>query len=159
MTCPHIYTEEEALQLEIDCSSCAGANDLLNNRCLAGVMQIIAARAAPEAIILKRFIHKRYRGETVRLAALAARELATLNRAIASSEPPSDRKCRTCPSSKGLAMVAMRRRLVSNPIKYMPGEGDNLSEYSGGLIVEGCPKSRKCVDEAIAVSVILSGVE
>ncbi len=157
--CPHNYTEEEALQLEIDCSSCAGANDLMNNRCLTGAMNIIAAGAVPEAIILKRFIHKRYRGETVRLAGLAARELATLNRAIASAETPSDRKCRTCQSSKELALTAMRRRLLSNPIGYMPGKESNPSELAEGLLVEGCPKTRKCVDDALAVSVLLSGGE
>jgi len=157
--CPHNYTEEEALQLEIDCGSCAGANDLMNNRCLTGVMNIIAAGAEPEAIILKRFIHKRYRGEAVKIAALAARELATLNRAIASVEPPSDRKCRTCPSSKELAMVAMRRRLLSNPTKYMPEVGADPSQLAEELTVNGCPMTRRCVAEALAVSVLLSGVE
>jgi hypothetical protein len=157
--CPHNYTEEDALQLEIDCGSCTGANDLMNNRCLTGVMNIIAAGAVPEAIILKRFIHKRYRGDAVRLAALAARELATLNRAIASAETPSDKKCRTCPSSKELAMIAMRRRLLSSPIKYMPGKGADPSQLAEELTVQGCPMARRCVDEALAVSVLLSGGE
>jgi hypothetical protein len=113
----------------------------------------------PEAVILKRFIHKRYRGEAVRLAALAARELASLNRAIASAETPSDRKCRTCPSSKELAMVAMRRKLISNPAKYFPRDKAILSEVVAELMAGGCPKARTCVDEALAVSVLFSGVE
>ena len=157
--CPHKYTEEEALQLEIDCSSCAGANDLMSNRCLTGVMNIIAAGAAPVAIILKRFIHKRYRGVAVKLAALAARELATLNRAIASAETPSDKKCRTCPSSKEQVMIALRRRLLASPIKYVPGNGVDRSKLADELTIEECQTSRRCVDEALAVSVLLSGVE
>jgi hypothetical protein len=157
--CPHNYTEEEALQLEIDCGSCTGANDLVNDRCLTGVMNVIAAGAVPEAIILKRFIHKRYRGDAVRLAALVARELATLNRAIASAETPSDKKCRTCASSKELVMLAMKRRLLASPTKYMPGKGTDRSKLVEELTVVSCPMARKCIDEALAVSVLLSGVE
>lgn len=123
------------------------------------MMNIIAAGAVPEAIILKRFIHKRYRGDAVKMAALAARELATLNRAIASAETPSDKKCRTCPSSKELAMVAMRRKLLASPTKYMPGGGADPAELAKELTAEGCPMARRCVVEALAVSVLLSGVE
>lgn len=157
--CPHNYSEEEALQLEIDCGSCAGANDLMNNRCLTGVMRIIAVGAEPEAIILKRFIHKRYRGEAVRLAALAASELATLNRAIASAEIPSDKKCRTCPCSKEKTMLALRRKLLSGPTSYFLGKGKEDSNLVEELIVEGCPKARGCVADALTVSVLMSGAD
>src|SRR4030065_369296 len=96
--CSHEYLEDDDLVLSIDCNACAGAHDLSNQRCYAGVLNILASGAQPDSIVLRRYIDKRYRGEAVKAAALAASERASPRRGIAALEPPSDRRCRTCPA-------------------------------------------------------------
>ncbi len=118
--CPHQYGEDEGLQLEIDCSECQGAQDLANSRCVSGILNVMMTGAVPTAIILKRFIHKRYRGESIGPLALVASELSALNRAIASAEKPSDKRCRTCGASRERVLMAMKRRLLENPTEYLP---------------------------------------
>lgn len=148
--CPHEYAEEEELQLEIDCVSCKGAQDLNNRKCLSAILNILVAGARPETIILKRFTHKRFRGKVVRVASTAASQLALLNRAIASTVTPSDKHCRTCPASAQSLLVFMKRHLVEDPSTYvasLPGLKLLIREQLGSV---RCDKNDDCICEALS---------
>jgi hypothetical protein len=129
--CPHKYAEEERIILEIDCSDCSGAQDLENTKCLVGVMRIICGGAEPGAVILKRSLHKRYRDNTVSLLRASASELVRLNRALSSTERPSDKRCRTCPASRENVLKTLRRRLLSDPRGYLSNPDRLLGGCSG----------------------------
>lgn len=147
-SCPHEFTGAEGLQLEVDCEACGGAQDLLNRRCLAGLVNVIVRNAVPDTIILKRFMHKRYRNETVRLVADAASELSALTRALTSASIPSDRKCRTCPCSTGKLIAEMRKSLLQDPEAYLlePGRVGSLLDSAASR--SGCERARECVEKA-----------
>lgn len=148
--CPHEYAEEEELQLEIDCVSCKGAQDLNNRQCLSAVLNVLIAGARPDTIILKRYAHKRYRGKVVTMASAAASQLAMLNRAIASTETPSDKHCRTCPASAQNLLACMKRILVEDPSTYvasLPGLYLFIRERLGSV---KCGRDDTCVCEALS---------
>ncbi len=155
--CPHEYSEDEGLQLEIDCSACQGAQDLTNSRCVSGILNVLVTGAVPRAVILKRFIHKRYRGESVESVALVASELSALNRAIASAEKPSDKRCRTCSASRERILMAMKRRLLENPAGYLPGHRNMAAELASRFRSDQCSDSDKCIENALSTSVV--GIE
>jgi hypothetical protein len=156
--CPHEYSEEDGLQLEIDCSDCQGAQDLSNRKCVSGILNVISASTEPDAIILKRFIHKRYRGEPVKRVAAMASELATLNRAIASAERPSDRRCRTCPASAERVLDAARRMLLENPLGYLGERRAILSGLRAAHTRCECTRADACVEAALSTSLLHEGV-
>jgi len=142
------------MQLEIDCTSCAGAHDLDNNKCLTGVINVMSDGTEPETIVLKRFIHKRYRGDQVRHAAYAAVELSTLNRAIDSIEELSDKQCRTCPASMMQICGALKRRLLENPIQYLKSNRQivmSIRERTN----DKCSRTRACISKGLSVSTVL----
>lgn len=155
--CSHSFSDDEGLQLEIDCSECAGAHDLKNNKCLTGIVNVMSVGAEPEAIILKRFIHKRYRGDLVRRAALAAVELAALNRALIAVEPPSDKRCRTCQASAEQVVTAMKRRLLENPVEYVSSNEKIVEDIESVALFHACENARACVDRGISVSALQRG--
>ena len=72
LACPHTYQEEDELRLEIDCSSCPGPQDVMNRRCMTGMVNILCSEAVPRTVILKRHIHKRYRESALEGAFRAA---------------------------------------------------------------------------------------
>ncbi len=148
--CPHDYSEFEGLQLEIDCSKCNGAHDLDNKKCLSAVMNVLANGAQPDTIILKRFIHKRYRGQAVELASKAAGTLAALNRAIASAQRPSDKRCRTCPASMDQVLVAMRHALLDDPVGYVQSPARVLRGLRICLPRIECERAVSCFDSALS---------
>lgn len=152
--CPHTFSEDNGIQLEIDCSQCAGAHDLRNSKCLTGVVNVMSLGAEPEVIILKRFIHKRYRGEFVRQVVSAATELAALNRALASSEPPSDKHCRTCTVSMEHVIAAMRRKLIENPAIYVSSAESAFSDIETKALSHACAKARACIDKGLSFSTL-----
>ena len=155
--CPHSYSDEEGVQLEIECSECAGAHDLGNSKCLTGILNVMSTGAEPEAIILKRFIHKRYRGEAVRRAASAAAELAALNRAIVAAEPSSDKRCRTCPASTEQIAAAMKRKLLENPAEYVSSVETAVKDIETVAFSHACENARACADKGFSVSILLRG--
>ena len=155
--CPHSFSDDEGLQLEIDCSDCAGAHDLKNNKCLTGIVNVMSAGAEPDAIILKRFIHKRYRGDLVRRLASAAAELAALNRALVAVEPPSDKRCRTCPASAEQVVTAMKRKLLENPVEYVSSMVTAVRDIESIAVSHACDRARACVDRGLSVSVLRRG--
>ncbi len=155
--CPHKYTEDEGLQLEIDCVDCAGAHDLTNSKCMAGVMNVVSGGAVPETVILRRFTHKRYRKDLVRLVAAAAGELASLNRALASPDQASDKECRTCTSSKQQVILAMKRRLLEDPCSYVRAGPALLEELKTSHARTSCPRAGACVRSGFSASAIFGG--
>ncbi len=150
--CPHVYTEEDGTQLEIDCSECRGANDLSNNKCLSAIVGIMVDGAEPEAIVLKRYIHKRYRAGIVKRAFAASLELARLNRAIASLQPSSDRRCRTCGASKDRSLTRLRRNLLEDPATFTCNR--RTIEPVLQATVADCPQALSCLNEAISLATV-----
>ena len=156
-SCPHAYSEDEGLQLEIDCSECQGAQDLANSRCVSGILNVMVTGAVPRAIILKRLIHKRYREASIKPVALAAAELSALNRAIASADRPSDKRCRTCSASRERILTAMKRRLLENPQDYLPSHKAMAAEFMSIYRADHCADSLRCIENALSTSIVQSG--
>ena len=153
ISCPHAYTEDDVLQLEIDCSACAGASDLSNQKCLRAVLNIMSTGAPAHVIILKRYIHKRYRGSLVTSAHLASVELATINRALLSADQPSDKRCRTCPASRERVLRVMKLELLEDPLAFV-GDHPRLMNELRGRCHSDCGESDRCVDRGLAVSTL-----
>lgn len=149
--CPHAYLDDDGLVLDIECNSCAGAHDLSNPRCYAGLLNIMASGAQPDSIVLRRYIHKRYRGEAVRTATLAASELASLRRGIVGLELPSDRRCRTCPASAHKVLLQARLRLVENPMRPPMSRATMTAIILDGVREDACEKASSCISKALQI--------
>jgi len=154
-SCPHTFSEDDGLQLEVDCSECSGAHDLKNSKCLIGIVNVISLGAEPEAIILKRFIHKRYRGAPVGRAVSAATELAALNRGLASLDQPSDKRCRTCSARAEQVVMTLRRKLIENPGDYGDRVESVVSEFEQNIALHACERARACVGKGVSFSTML----
>ena len=154
--CPHEYTEDEGLQLEVHCMDCPGANDLANNRCLSGVLNIISGSARPEAIVLKRFMEKRYRGAELEWIGWLAQELAVYTRAANSTDRPSDRRCRTCPASRDRVLPALKRALLEDPRGYSAKRRDIADDLRSRCRSVSCAGSQVCLGKVLSI-VDLSG--
>ena len=135
--------------LSIDCNACAGAHDLRNQRCYAGVLNILASGAQPDSIVLKRYIHKRYRGEAVRIVIMAASELASLRRGIAALDPPSDRKCRTCPASAHRVLLQARLHLAESPLSPPVDRLALTNMILQRVTADACEKAPTCVSRIL----------
>jgi hypothetical protein len=107
------------------------------------VLNVLAGGAQPEAIILKRFMHKRYRGEAVDGASAAASALASLNRAIASASRPSDRRCRTCAASMDQLLTMIKRSLLDDPLEYVSDSSGRVARLRNVLSNVGCSEGRR----------------
>jgi hypothetical protein len=151
--CVHTYREEEGLQIEIDCRECNGAHDLMNRKCLAGVMNALAAASAPEAIVLRRFTDKRYRGETVAFLASCSTELASINRLLTLRDSSSDRRCRTCHASKASVLATAKRTLLDDPVAYLSRRPEVRAELRDRMVASAgrCVDASQCVDEVLAL--------
>jgi len=148
--CPHAYSEDDGLQLEIDCAACQGAQDLDNRKCISGILNVMVMGTAPEAIILKRYIHKRYRGERVRRIADLATSLASIGRAAASIERPSDKRCRTCPVSAERILETVRRKLLEDPESYLDRHAVIIGEVRHIPAGLGCGSASRCIADALS---------
>jgi len=152
--CAHEFTMVDGLQLEVDCEACAGAQDLQNRVCMVGIMNVIARGVVPDIIILKRFMHKRYRGDSVRAIAEAASELSVLSRALRCASTPSDRKCRTCPCSPVKIVTQMRSMLLEDPATYIRTRTEAVLAET--VKKTSCKRGPDCAAQARAVSVVLN---
>ncbi len=150
--CAHSYREDEGLLLEIDCRDCNGAHDLSNRKCLAGVINALASAGTPESIVLRRFIDKRYRGDTVDWIVVCAHELASLNRYLSGKNESSDKRCRTCLASRANVLSNARRALLDDPATYLTNPCEVREEIRGKMVASAgrCADARKCVDEVLA---------
>jgi len=152
--CPAELKEDDGLSLEVDCGECQGAHDLSNRNCLSGVIHSLLNGPRPDTIVLKSFIHKRYRGEYVRLAYVVASELSALKMAIDSLEPPSDRKCRTCTASRRNVLYSVRRLLLQDPLRYLTERLAVKDELIRELSTSTCAENRSCISEGLSVSLL-----
>lgn len=146
--CPHEYSDEEELVVEVDCASCNGAQDMENARCFTGLMNIVMAGAAPGSIVLRRYIDKRYRGPAVQRVLAAAEQLASVNRAIGALPAVSDRRCRTCPASTERILGAIRHAMTRDPIAYSAAPAtipEMLREAADGT---ECDEREECLRKA-----------
>jgi len=155
--CPHEYREEDELVLTVDCNACAGAHDLWNQRCFAGILNIMASGAEPDSIVLKRYMHRRYRGEAVRAIVSAASELSVLRRGIASLKPPSDRRCRTCPASPHRVLLQAKLRLIEDPMRAPVSREDMARAVLQSVSGEACEKAPECVSRVLRGSAWTTG--
>ena len=154
ISCPHSFSDDHGIQLEVDCLQCAGAHDLRNRKCLVGVINVITAGAEPEAIILKRYTHKRYRGTPVGRAVLAALELAALNRAKVALDEPSDKRCQTCPVSTEQIVSFLRHRLLEDPITYLSSMDRIADEIEHRSLAHACERTRACILKGLSLSTV-----
>lgn len=156
-SCPHRYSEEEWLQLEIDCLECPGPQDLGNSKCLAGVVNVLAGGAIPESVVLRGYTHRRYRGDALDIATRAASAMARVNRTIASTERPSDRRCRTCPASMEQIMAAIKRQILARPEECLRHPDSLVSEIQARASNLDCQNSTACVNRSIAIGLAITG--
>lgn len=153
-SCPHSFNDEDGFELEVDCHECPGASDLQNRRCASGMVHILATGARPESIVLKRYIHKRFRGGQVEVLRAAAEELCALNRAISAAEPPSDKECRTCVARATRVIAAMRARLLDDPAGYVGRAAELSDQFRSKAMATACARARSCVEETLSVSTV-----
>lgn len=153
-SCPHSFNDEDGFELEIDCQECPGASDLHNKRCASGMVHILATGARPESIVLKRYIHKRFRGGQVGLLCAAAEELCALDRAISAAEPPSDKECRTCVARATRVIAAMRARLLDDPADYFERATELSDRLRSKAMATTCARASSCLDETMSVSTV-----
>ena len=153
--CPHEWTEDDGLQLEIDCSSCPGGNSLANPKCFSGILKALSAGGVPDAIVLKSYLHKRYRGDAVSSAASVAAELSTIDRALilTSLERPSDKRCRTCQASSGVLMTLLRRSILTDPVSYAADRAGFAARIREELPYPDCERAHECVDKGLSLMV------
>jgi hypothetical protein len=152
--CPHRYSDEEGLVLEIECHECQGAFDMGNRRCMTGIMAVLSSGPAPESVVLRRSVHRRYRGRPVASVASLATELSALNRASASAETPSDKGCRTCAVSMLRTIARMRKALIDSPATYAV-EIDRIAHDTRTMAEEhSCVKAARCAEMGLATSTI-----
>lgn len=154
--CPHAFTEEDGLQLEVDCEDCPGAQDLANRRCAAGILHIFSSEAAPSTVVLKRHLHKRYRGAHVSELAAASRTLSTLDRKIRSARAPSDDRCRTCSASEHRLARVLRSELLDDPQGFVADRDGVLARAVAGVSSATCAGAAECLARA---SLLIGGLE
>ena len=159
--CAHTYREEEGLQVEIDCRDCNGAHDLANRKCMSGIVTALVSSSAPEAVVLRRFTDKRYRGETVRFLTSCAAELSSMNRSLSLQSPPSDKRCRTCPASRANVVAAARSALLADPVAFMNDRNGVLSDLMQKMVASAgrCVDARECIGEMLVSCGFRSGAD
>lgn len=147
--CEHRYLEDGSMTLEVECKDCSGAQSLENVKCASGVVNLLASGIIPESIVLKRYIHLRYRSDGIAHLRECASALAVLRRVETQQTRASDRKCRTCPASRQKLAANVARTLQSDPASFGPSRkalSDRLvSEYASC----GCTRLRTCVDQVV----------
>lgn len=136
--------------LEVDCSACAGAQDMQNKRCMSGIVHILSSETLPQTIVLKRHTHKRYRERSLRGAFDAARHLALLNRTSTNTDYASDEGCRTCSASVPRIASVLRKILLEDPVRYTSEPAASVARVRMGLGKgAACGKRASCVASAL----------
>ncbi len=154
MHCPHSYTNEHGLQLEVDCSTCSGAQDINNSNCAKGILNIFRSGVEPDSIILKRYIHRRYRSESFKLLCELAAELCVLNRIVSTHIISSDKKCQTCSASKNETAGYLIDQLRHDPVAYRMRKLELSAKLDDLALEASCPKAHECLREVLATTII-----
>ncbi len=128
-----------------------------NTRCMIGVVNVVSGGVTPETIILKRFTHKRYRKESVRLVSAAAVELSALNRALTAPDSASDKSCRTCLASARQVTQSLRRSLLNDPRSYILHPEDTMMKIRDVRETIACARASACIDAGLSVSAFAGG--
>jgi len=151
--CEHAFVEDDGLYLEIDCNDCGGAQDLANSRCVTSVLNILQKGVRPEAVVLKRFNHTRYRRVSLSRVFDLADELANLRR-LASDEHLSDKRCQTCPASMPKLASKLAEELKRDPVGYVSRAMmvSAKAESDASLI---CERAHACMARVIESSKFL----
>ncbi len=144
-SCEHVFTEEDVMTLEVDCSDCSGAQSIENAKCASGIMNILASGVLPEAVVLKRFIHVRYRADRIERLCESASALAALKRLEMQPGSVSDDRCRTCPASRAKLASEVIHMIRADPMSF----GSSRRTISERLLREfssvRCPELGTCV--------------
>jgi len=114
-------------------------------------MNALVETSAPEAIILRRYTEKRYRGEVVGWMAACAAELASLNRSLAAKTESSDRQCRTCRASKENVLLGAKLALLEDPMAFMRHSAEVRKDLREKLIASAgrCVAAPDCIDQVL----------
>lgn len=147
--CPHEFVDDEELTLEVECESCHGPQDLANNRCLRGIVQVLCCGARPNILVLKRKIHKRYSGSPLPELIEAASGLEALNRCLSVPRELSDRRCQTCQASMPSLITALRRSFLDDPLGFVTDPERTLNGAVRSVAVTGCGDAPDCIHRAI----------
>lgn len=147
MRCEHSFVDDATL--EVDCSRCSGAQSMENPKCASGIMNILASGLVPEAVVLRRYTHVRYRSDRIVALCESASALAALRRLQSQADAPSDDQCLTCPASTRLLVPEVIRRLQADPLRFCHSR-DSLSD---GLASERsavrCHRLSRCVAQVV----------
>lgn len=151
--CEHRFTEDGAMTLEIDCGDCSGAQSIENPKCASGIMNILASGVVPEAVVLKRYIHVRYRSDRLARLRESASALAALRRLEAQPGEPSDRKCRTCPASRQRLAAEVIRRVQADPVSFGPSRKALSDKLASEHASAGCPQLARCIAQVVSTGI------
>jgi hypothetical protein len=149
-TCEHRFVEEDAMTLEVDCRECSGAQSIGNPRCAAGVVNVLASGVVPEAVVLRRYIDVRYRCERISGLRAAAASLAALRRLADHQQEPSDKRCRTCPASRGRLASELIRRMRADPAAFCSSRARLSDVLARELSSVACPRVTSCIAAVVA---------
>jgi hypothetical protein len=148
--CEHRFVEDEAMTLEVDCRECSGAQSIDNPRCAAGMVNVLASGVLPEAIVLRRYIDVRYRSERIAGLRAAAAALAALRRLADEQHEPSDRRCRTCPASRGRLASELVRRVRADPASFCSNRARLSDVLARELSSVACPRLAGCIGAVVS---------
>mgnify|MGYP001024441132 FL=1 len=149
-TCAHRFAEDDAMTLEIDCSDCSGAQSIDNPRCAAGIVNILALGVVPDEVVLKRYIHVRYRSERFGRLREAAGSLAAVRRIEEQQDAPSDRRCRTCPASRHRLASDIVRAIRTDPVSFCASRSSLSDRLAKDLESVDCPRLGQCIRAVVS---------
>jgi hypothetical protein len=158
-TCSHRYNEGEGMTVEVDCSQCSGGQSIENQKCASGIVNILASGIMPDAVVLKRFTHVRYRADSVSELFESASALASLRRLEGRPEESSDGECQTCPASRRLLASEVVRRIRSNPMSFRHVRESLSDTLISQFSSVACPGLAGCVAQVVWAGAIRRGAD
>ncbi|MGD9962436.1 MAG: hypothetical protein AB7S97_00830 [Thermoplasmata archaeon] len=147
--CEHRFTEGDSMTLEVDCGDCSGGQSIENPKCASGITNILALGVIPDAVVLKRHIHVRYRSDRITRLCESASALAALRRLEAQPAEPSDRRCRTCPASRQRLASEVIRRIQADPVSFGPSRKALSDMLASEYAATGCPRLSECIAQVV----------
>jgi hypothetical protein len=149
--CEHEYRHDGELMLEIDCSVCSGPQDLSNEKCCAGILNILSNGVMPETIVLRRFVHTRYRLHCMGWMRAVAECMASMRRISESKSGASDERCRTCPASSERLAEEITETIRADPRAFYQNPKALSGSLGSAIVSANCSRAPKCVREVMSV--------